>query len=98
MNFGRGQYVGVLLTDTEFGSDYNRVVGGDVVFKRGAHFQANGSFLVFDSRVDRRESEQWQRLAGLLRLQHAGVSRLPASWNITTAASGWIRHSSIASA
>ena len=50
MNFGRGQYVGVLLTDTEFGNDYNRVAGGDVAFKRGEHFQANASFLASYSR------------------------------------------------
>ena len=35
MNFGRGQYAGLLLTDTEFGADHNRVAGGDVAFKRG---------------------------------------------------------------
>ena len=50
MNFGRGQYVGVLITDTEFGSDYNRVAGGDAAFKRGEHFQANASFLASYSR------------------------------------------------
>lgn len=50
INFGRGQYAGLLLADTEFGADHNRVAGGDVAFKRGDHFQANGSFLSSHSR------------------------------------------------
>ena len=45
MNFGRGRYVGLLMSDTEFGRDHNRVVGGDVAFKRGDHFQGNAAFL-----------------------------------------------------
>ncbi|RPI52264.1 MAG: hypothetical protein EHM55_16945 [Acidobacteria bacterium] len=45
MNFGRGQYAGLLVSDTEFGADHNRVAGGDVAFRRGEHFSANGSFL-----------------------------------------------------
>jgi hypothetical protein len=50
MNFGRGQYVGLLVTDTEYGNDYNRVVGTDAAFRKGEHFQANGSFLSSHSR------------------------------------------------
>jgi len=50
INFGKGQYAGLLLADTEFGADHNRVAGGDVAFKRGEHFQANGSFLSSHSR------------------------------------------------
>ena len=50
MNFGRGRYVGLLLADTEFGKDHNRVVGGDVAFKRGEHFQGSASFLSSSSR------------------------------------------------
>ena len=45
MNFGRGQYVGLLLSDSEFGADHNRVAGGDIAFRRGEHFSGNGSFL-----------------------------------------------------
>jgi hypothetical protein len=44
-NFGRGQYVGLLLSDTEFGTDHNRVAGGDFSLRRGEHLSANGSFL-----------------------------------------------------
>ena len=50
MNFGRGRYVGLLVSDTEFGRDHNRVVGGDVAFKKGEHFQGNASFLTSSSR------------------------------------------------
>ncbi|HKY23428.1 MAG TPA: DUF5916 domain-containing protein [Vicinamibacterales bacterium] len=50
MNFGQGQYVGLLLTDTEHGTDYNRVAGGDVAFKNGEHLRVNGSFLASRSR------------------------------------------------
>jgi hypothetical protein len=45
MNFGRGRYAGLLVSDTELGRDHNRVVGGDVAFKRGEHFQGSASFL-----------------------------------------------------
>jgi hypothetical protein len=45
VNFGRGQYVGLLLSDTEFNHDYNRVIGSDVSIRRGEHLTANGSFL-----------------------------------------------------
>ena len=51
MNFGRGRYVGLLVSDTEFGKDHNRVVGGDVAFKRGENFQGNASFLASTSRT-----------------------------------------------
>jgi hypothetical protein len=50
MNFGRGRYMGLLIADSEFGKDHNRVVGGDVAFKRGEHFQGNASFLSSSSR------------------------------------------------
>jgi hypothetical protein len=45
LNFGHGQYAGLLFSDTEFGAEHNRVVGGDTVLRRGDHFQANGSIL-----------------------------------------------------
>ncbi len=45
LNFGHGQYAGLLLSDTEYGAAHNRVAGGDVAFRRGDHFQANGSLL-----------------------------------------------------
>lgn len=45
LNFGHGQYAGLLISDTEYGTEHNRVAGGDVAFRRGEHFSANGSFL-----------------------------------------------------
>jgi hypothetical protein len=45
LNFGHGQYVGLLVSDTEYGAEHNRVAGGDIAFRRGEHFSANGSFL-----------------------------------------------------
>ena len=51
MNFGRGRYAGLLISDTEFGRDHNRVVGGDVAFKQGDHFQGNAAFLSSHSRT-----------------------------------------------
>ena len=49
LNFGQGRYVGALVTDTEFRQEHNRVVGGDVAMRHGAHFQWNGSLLYTDS-------------------------------------------------
>jgi hypothetical protein len=49
VNFGQGQYVGALVADTEFRNEHNRVAGGDIAMKQGAHFQWNGSFLYTDS-------------------------------------------------
>jgi hypothetical protein len=48
-NLGQGQHVGVLVTDTEFRGDYNRVVAADFVLKRGASFRWNGSLVLTDS-------------------------------------------------
>ena len=45
VNFGRGQYAGLLLSDTEFGADHNRVMGGDFSLRRGEYVSGNGSFL-----------------------------------------------------
>jgi hypothetical protein len=55
LNLGRGQYAGLLIADTEFGVDHNRVAGGDVAFKKGEHFQANASFLSSHSRSSERK-------------------------------------------
>ena len=70
--------------------------GGDVAFKRGEHFSANGSFLSSHSRTLTGETKQRNRRAGLLRLQHAPLQS-PDSSSITIADSGWTRRSSIAS-
>ncbi len=58
MNFGRGKYAGVLVSDTEYGKDHNRVVGGDVAFKRGDHFQGNASVLYSSSQTLDGQSSQ----------------------------------------
>jgi hypothetical protein len=60
MNFGRGRYAGLLVSDTEFGKDHNRVVGGDVAFKRGDHFQGNAAFLTSNSQTLDGQSSQGQ--------------------------------------
>ncbi len=49
-NFGQGQYVGVLATDTEYLGEYNRVVGGDVSLRHGDRFKWNGTLLASESR------------------------------------------------
>ena len=48
-NFGDGQYVGVLVTDTEFHSDYNRVIAADISLKHGDRFRWNGNMILTDS-------------------------------------------------
>src|SRR5207247_1858663 len=50
-NYGNGQYVGALVTDTEFGAEHNRVAGADVSFRHGARFSWNGSVLHSDSQT-----------------------------------------------
>jgi uncharacterized protein DUF5916/cellulose/xylan binding protein with CBM9 domain len=57
-NFGQGQYVGALVTDSEFQSQHNRVAGGDFVGRRGEHVTFNGSLLYADSRQADGESRQ----------------------------------------
>ena len=44
-SFGDGQYAGVLVSDTEFGADFNRVFAGDVALRHGEHFRWNASAL-----------------------------------------------------
>ena len=76
MNFGRGQYVGLLVTDTEYGTDHNRVAGGDVALKQGEHFKATRRFCSSHSRIARRvRRASGTRHAGLLLLQHAALHR-----------------------
>ena len=45
-NFGDGQYVGVLVTDTEFRRDYNRVIAADFSLKHGDRFRWNGNMIL----------------------------------------------------
>ena len=44
-NFGDAQYVGALVTDTEFRADHNRVVAADFSLKHGANFRWNGNII-----------------------------------------------------
>jgi hypothetical protein len=50
-NFGPGEYAGILVTDTEFRNEYNRVGGGDIALRHGEHFRWNASFLSSYSRA-----------------------------------------------
>ena len=50
VNFGQGQYAGALAIDTELGPQHNRVVGGDVAMRQGAHLQWNSWYLFSQSR------------------------------------------------
>ena len=48
-NFGDAQYVGALVTDTEFRLDHNRVVAADFALKHGANFRWNGNIIHTES-------------------------------------------------
>jgi hypothetical protein len=48
-NFGDAQYIGALVTDTEFRSDHNRVVAADISLRHGKSFRWNGSFIGTES-------------------------------------------------
>ena len=50
-NYGNGQYVGALVTDTEFGREHNRVAAADVSLRHSAHFSWAASLLRSDSRT-----------------------------------------------
>jgi hypothetical protein len=49
-NLGQGEYVGVLVTDTEFGAEHNRSAAADFVLRHGPSFSWNGSLIYSDSR------------------------------------------------
>jgi hypothetical protein len=49
-SLGRSRYVGAIVTDTEFGSGHNRVVGSDASMKMGAH-SASATFLATTTKV-----------------------------------------------
>ncbi len=51
-NVGEGQYVGVLMTDTEYRSDHNRVMAADFSLKHGDRFRWNGNILLSDSATE----------------------------------------------
>jgi len=55
-NFGDGQYVGVLVTDTEFKQDYNRVIAADIALKHGERVRWNANMILTDSATPAGES------------------------------------------
>src|SRR6185295_9145340 len=65
-SLGRSSYAGAIVTDTEFGGGHNRVFGGDVSIKKGAHGASD--VPVDHHALPRREGEQGRRRwTGLLR-------------------------------
>lgn len=44
-NYGTGQYVGALVTDTEHGAEYNRVAAADARFRHGQNFTWDAALL-----------------------------------------------------
>jgi len=48
-NFGQGQYVGGLVTDTEYRGSHNRVAAADFSLRRGDRFRYSASLLYSDS-------------------------------------------------
>jgi hypothetical protein len=57
-NLGDGQHVGVLVTDTEFRRDHNRVIAADFALKHGAMFRWNGNAIFTDSATAEGRSTQ----------------------------------------
>jgi hypothetical protein len=57
-NYGNGQYIGALVTDTELGREHNRVAAADVSLRHGAHFNWSASLLRSDTRTSEGESIQ----------------------------------------
>ena len=57
-NYGNGQYIGALVTDTELGHEHNRVAAADVSLRHSAHFNWSASLLRSDTRTAEGESLQ----------------------------------------
>ena len=55
-NVGEGQYVGLLVTDTEYRRDHNRVIAADFSLRHGARFRWNGNMVLTDSETLDNES------------------------------------------
>jgi hypothetical protein len=49
-NFAPGEYVGALVTDTEYRGSHNRVAAADIVMRQGDRFQWSGALMHSDSR------------------------------------------------
>lgn len=48
-NIAPGQHVGVLVTDTEYRADHNRVVAADIALRHGSRFRWNANMILTDS-------------------------------------------------
>jgi Domain of unknown function (DUF5916)/Carbohydrate family 9 binding domain-like len=57
-NYGNGQYIGALVTDTELGHEHNRVAAADVSLRHSAHFNWSASLLRSDTRTAEGDSLQ----------------------------------------
>jgi uncharacterized protein DUF5916 len=57
-NYGHGQYIGALVTDTESGREHNRVAAADVSLRHGAHLNWGASLLRSDTRTRQGDSIQ----------------------------------------
>ena len=55
-NYGNGQYIGALVTDTELGAAHNRVAAADVTFRHGPRFLWNAALLHSDTQHETGES------------------------------------------
>jgi hypothetical protein len=51
-NYGNGQYVGALVTDTEHRAEHNRVVAADATFRHGQNFAWNTALIHSDSQAE----------------------------------------------
>ena len=49
-NTGPGQFVGALVTDTEYRGSHNRVAAADLSLRRGQNFRVSGAAMYSDSR------------------------------------------------
>jgi len=57
-NYGNGQYIGALVTDTERGIEHNRVAAADMSFRHGANVSWNAAVLHSDSQTASGEPPQ----------------------------------------
>src|SRR5262249_42496716 len=57
-NYGNGQYIGALVTDTEFGREHNRVAAADVSLRPSARLSWNASLLHSDTGTSEGDSFQ----------------------------------------
>jgi hypothetical protein len=49
-NLGQGEYVGALVTSTEYGQEHNRVAAADIALRHGEHFSWSAALMQSSSR------------------------------------------------